>query len=233
MLGRMNSTKATMTRQAVGIRSEMHALRVSLAKQADRRTAGWRMLGRSLDRLMELWDKYDDLYESLVGFAQEVESVTDQQRQADKEAHQTFQSDVLTLRDEVQEVVDAGYAASEALKHEQTKDKKIKQMGEKFEAAYNGIDAALAEMKTSLADENTRYSLDLLKYKSGRLELIGNQIAAADGIAEALFELDLEQDTVTADNKEKRKSDMEIVLGQCETMIHSKRAAIQEKLDVE
>ena len=68
-----------MMRQAAGIRAEMHAMRMNLAKHTDGRTAGWRTLGRSLDRLMELWDKYDDLYESLVGFAQEVESVTDQQ----------------------------------------------------------------------------------------------------------------------------------------------------------
>ena len=162
-----------MTRQAVGIWSEMHAIRMSLAKFTEGRTTGWKALGRSLDRLMELWEKYDDLYKSLVGFAAEVETVTEEQRRADREAHQTFQSDLLILRDEVQLVVDAGHEASEALEPERDKDKRIKQMGERFEAAYNGIDAALAEMKTSLADENTRYSLDLLNYKSGRLELLG------------------------------------------------------------
>ena len=130
-------------------------------------------------------------------------------------------------------MVDAGYEASEALKHDQTKDARIKQLGDKFEAAYNRIDTALVEMKTSLTDADTVFSLDLLNYKSGRLELLGNQIAVADGFAEALSELDLEQDTVTAENQEKRKSDAEIALGQCETMIHSKRAAIQEKLDAE
>ena len=88
-------------------------------------------------------------------------------------------------------------------------------------------------MKTSLADADTVYSLDLLNYKSGRLELLGNQIAVADGFAEALFELDLEQDTVTAENQEKRKSDAENALEQCVTMIHSKRVGIQEKFDAE
>ena len=97
--GRMNSTKIAMTRQAVGIRSEMHAIRMSLAKFTEGRTTGWKALGCSLDHLLGLWDKYDDLYESLVGFAAEVETVTEEQRRADREAHQTFQSDVLTLRD--------------------------------------------------------------------------------------------------------------------------------------
>ena len=68
-----------MTRQQVGIRSEMHALRTTLAKHADGRTTGWKALGRSLDRLMDLWSKYDDLYESLVGFADGIETITDQQ----------------------------------------------------------------------------------------------------------------------------------------------------------
>merc|ERR1712082_514032 len=104
-LGRMNSTKIAMTRQAVGIQTEMHAIRMSLAKFTEGRTTGWKALGRSLDHLMKLWEKYDDLYESLVGFAAGVETVTEQQSQADQEAHQTFQSDVLTLRDEVQLVV--------------------------------------------------------------------------------------------------------------------------------
>ena len=53
-LGRMNSTKIAMTRQAVGIRSEMHAIRMSLAKFTEGRTTGWKALGRSLDHLMGL-----------------------------------------------------------------------------------------------------------------------------------------------------------------------------------
>ena len=53
--GRMKSTKAAMARQAAGIRSEMIAMRQSLAKFTEGRTAGWKALGRSLDNLMELW----------------------------------------------------------------------------------------------------------------------------------------------------------------------------------
>ena len=130
-------------------------------------------------------------------------------------------------------VVDAGYEASEALKHDQTKDARIKQLGDKFEAAYNRIDTALVEMKMSLTDADTVFSLDLLNYKSGRLELLGNQIEVADSFAEALFALDLEQDTVTAESQNQRRSALEIMLEQCETIIRTKRAGIQEKLDAE
>ena len=105
----MKSTKAQMARQASGIRSEMIAMRNSLAKFTDGRTAGWTALGRSLNNLMEKWDAYDDNYESFVGFAAEVETVTEEQLRADAEAHQTFQSDLMILRDEVQVVLDRGH----------------------------------------------------------------------------------------------------------------------------
>ena len=112
--GRMKSTKVAMARQAVRIQSEMIAMRQSLAKFTEGRTTGWRALGRSLDNLMELWGAYDNLYESLVGFAAEVETVTEEQRRADAEAHRTFQSDLMILRNEVQLVLDAGHEASVA-----------------------------------------------------------------------------------------------------------------------
>ena len=79
--------------------------------------------------MLEQWSKYDNLYESLVGPADGIET------DADKEAHLTFQTDLFTLRDEVQVVVDAGREASETLKHDQTKDARIKQLGDKFDAA--------------------------------------------------------------------------------------------------
>ena len=96
--GRMKSTKAQMARQASGIRAEMIAMRQSLAKFTDGRTTGWRALGRSLESLMDLWKEYDDNYESLVGFAAEVETITEEQRQADADAHQTFQLDLMILK---------------------------------------------------------------------------------------------------------------------------------------
>ena len=53
-----------------------------------------------------------------MGFAAEVETVTEEQRRADGEAHQTFQSDLMILRDKVQLILDAGHEASEAQEHE-------------------------------------------------------------------------------------------------------------------
>ena len=112
--GRMKSTKVQMAKQERAIRSEMIALRQSLAKFADGRTTGWRSLGRQQSHLLGLWDEYDDNYESFVRFAEEAEAFTEEQRQATADAHQTFQSDLMILRDDVQLVLDAGREADEA-----------------------------------------------------------------------------------------------------------------------
>ena len=138
--------------------------------------------------------KYDDLYGSAIVLADGIEI------DADKQAHLSFQSDLYTLRDQIQEIVDAGREASETLKNDQTKESRLKQLGDKFDAAYNRVDTALAEMKTGLTDAETVFSLDLLNYKSEQLELLRNQMNVADSHVEALFTINLEQETVTVAN---------------------------------
>ena len=85
-------------------------------------------------------------------------------------------------------------------------------------------------MKTGLTDAETVFSLDLLNYKSERLELLRNQMNIADSHVEALFAIDLEQETVTVANQNKKRTDAEIVIEQCEDIIRTKRAVIQEKI---
>ena len=122
--GCMKSTKAQMARQASAIRSEMIAMRQSLAKFADGRTTGWRSLGRQLSHLQDLWGEYDDNYESFVRFAEEAEAFTEEQRQAMADAHQTFQSDLMILRDDVQLVLDAAGRRMRLKKTRETKTRR-------------------------------------------------------------------------------------------------------------
>ena len=76
--GRMKSTKVQMAKQERAIRSEMIALRQSLAKFTDGRTTGWRSLGRQQSNLMSLWEEYDNYYDSYVGFVEEAEAFTEE-----------------------------------------------------------------------------------------------------------------------------------------------------------
>ena len=57
MLGRINSTRASMARHKVGILSEMNALKTTLVKHNEGRSVGWKALGRSLERVLEQWSK--------------------------------------------------------------------------------------------------------------------------------------------------------------------------------
>ena len=97
-----------MARQASGIRAEMIAMRNSLTKFTDGRTTGWGALERNLDKVMGKWDAYDSNYQSLVEFAADVESVTEEQLRNEAQAHQAFQGELLILRDEALEVIDRG-----------------------------------------------------------------------------------------------------------------------------
>ena len=136
----------------------------------------------------------------------------------------------MILRDEAQIVVDHGQQEADALENVRDKDKKIKIMGDRFKAAYDGIDASLVDIRTTLADVDTRFSMELLEYQNGRLETLENQIKATDNVAHAMAALDLDQTIVSAEDKEKRKTDAEIALGRCQTMVLARKALIQEKI---
>merc|ERR1711895_232911 len=91
----------------------------------------------------------------------------------------------------------------------------------------------LAEMKLGLSDAETVFSLDLLNHKSDRLGLIRNQMNVADTYVESLFAIDLEQETVTVANQGKKRTDAEVVIEQCEDIIRTKGAVIEEKIATE
>ena len=131
MLGQINSTWASMARHKTGILSEMNVLKTTLAKHNEGRTVGWKALGRNLERVIDQWNKLDQLYETTIALADEIEV------DADKQAHMRFQSDLFALRDQIQDIVDAGREVSEDQKNEAQKESRLKQLGDKFEAAYN------------------------------------------------------------------------------------------------
>ena len=57
MLGRINSTRASMARHKTSILSEMNVLKMTHAKHNEGRTVGWKALGRNLERMLEQWSK--------------------------------------------------------------------------------------------------------------------------------------------------------------------------------
>merc|ERR1712215_58782 len=103
-------------------------------------------MGRSLERMLKKWLEVEQLYQNVIVLADGIEVP------ADKEAHMKFQLDLFTLRDQIQEVVDAGRETTENRKNEAQKENRLKMFGEKWNVAYNCIDTVLAEIKKGLID---------------------------------------------------------------------------------
>ena len=131
MLARVNDTRASMARLKTGILSEMNVLKLTLAKHNEGGNVSWKALGWNLERVINQWNKVDQLYQTAITLADGIEVDTD------KQAHMRFQLDLFTLRDQIQDIVDAGREVSEDQKNEAQKESRLKQLGDKFEAAYN------------------------------------------------------------------------------------------------
>ena len=143
----------------------MIAMRASLTKFADGGTAGWGVLQRNQEKVMEKWDAYDSNYQSLQEIAADVESVTEEQLRDEGRAHEAFQGELLILRDQALEVIDRGSEEAAARENARDEPGKLKLLGDRFKAAYNGIDAQLAEMRTFLADVDATHSFETLEYQ--------------------------------------------------------------------
>ena len=130
-MAQVNDTKASMMRLKTAILSEMAVLKANLAKHNDGGNVSWKAMGRNLERVINQWKEVDQLYQTVIALADGIEV------DADKQAHMRFQLDLFTLRDQIQDIVDAGREVSEDQKNEAQKESRLKQLGDEFEAAYN------------------------------------------------------------------------------------------------
>ena len=131
MMARVNDTKASMMRIKTTIFSEMTVLKATLAKHNDGGNVSWKAMGRSLERVLKEWLEVEQLYQNIIALADGIEV------DADKQAHMRFQLDLFTLRDQIQDIVDAGRETTENRKNEVQKETRLKTFGDKFNAAYN------------------------------------------------------------------------------------------------
>ena len=138
-----------MARLKTAILSEMAVLKATLVKDNDGGNVSWKAMGRSLERVLKEWLEVEELYQNVLALTNGIEV------DADKEAHVKFQLDLFTLRDQIQDIVDAGQKVTENRKNEAQKETRLKTFGDKFNAAYNRIDTMMAELKLGLSDAET------------------------------------------------------------------------------
>ena len=155
MAGRITDNKAAMTSLKTKIRSEMTVLTANLT-----RNVSWRSLERNLERVWEEWETVEQLYQTILTLTDNVEDETE------RTAHLAFQTELFTLRDQVQDAVATARATEETRKDLARKEGRLRTFGEKWTAAYHRIDTVLAELKTCLTDGDPITSLELLEHKS-------------------------------------------------------------------
>ena len=139
MAARIADIKASMTGTKTKIRSEMTVLTVNLQKNVS-----WQSLERNLKRVWKEWEEVEKLYQTVLSLMDNVED------EAERDAHLTFQTELFTLRDQVQDAVTAGQDAEETRNNLARKEGKIRTFGEKWTAAYHRMDMVLGELKTRL-----------------------------------------------------------------------------------
>ena len=107
MLARINDTRASMARLKTAILSEMTVLKATLAKHNEEGNVSWKAMGWSLEHVINQWKEVDQLYQTVIALADGIEV------DADKQAHMRFQLDLFTLRDQIQDIIDAGREVTE------------------------------------------------------------------------------------------------------------------------
>ena len=97
MAGRIVDVKASMISLKTKIRSKMTVLAANLQKNVS-----WRSLERNLERVWKEWEEVEKLYQTVLSLMDNVED------EAERDAHLAFQTELFTLRDQVQDAVAAG-----------------------------------------------------------------------------------------------------------------------------
>ena len=97
MAKRIADIKASMTGLKTKIRSEMTVLAANLQKNVS-----WRSLERNLECVWKEWAEVEKLYQNVLSLMDNDED----ERKHD--AHLQFQTELFTLRDQVQDAVTAG-----------------------------------------------------------------------------------------------------------------------------
>ena len=97
--------------------------------------------------------------------------ISEQEAEDSRLAHEQFQTQYLTLIGQVQDALDKLREEEEAQERENLKVSKVRQLGERWAAAYQHIETVLGELKTRLEGKPID-NVELLGVKSAQLDEI-------------------------------------------------------------
>ena len=136
----LGELRAAMHRLKGTLRSRMEVMEAELAKEQTQRLK--RSLARRLGHAETDWNKVEDYY------TRSLTLITEQEAEDGCLAHEQFQTQYLTLIGRVQDALDKLRDEEEAQEQENLKVSKVRQLGERWEAAYQHIETVLGDLKT-------------------------------------------------------------------------------------
>ena len=154
----LGEIRAAMNRLKGKIRSQMEVMEAELGEELFPKQS----LARTLGRAETDWNKVEDYY------MHKLTLIDEQEAEDGRLAHEQFQTQYLTLIGRVQDALDKHREEKEARERDHLKVSRVRQLGERWEVAYQHIDTVLAELKTGLEGEPID-NVELLGVKSARL----------------------------------------------------------------
>ena len=121
----------------------------------------WRSLARKLGRAEKSWAELENHFAHilLVGSKEEAEEA--------RGDHEEFQTELFALLSRVQDAIDKAKDEEEALTEADSRESRIRVLGERWVGAYHRIETVLGELQTWLGGDPID-NLELLEIKSAR-----------------------------------------------------------------
>ena len=105
---------------------------------------------------------------------------------------------------------------------------KVRQLGERWEAAYQYIETFLGELKTRLEGEPID-NIELLEVKSALLDEVKTQINSATVLVDSMFTTDPDQSVITLEAQGTRRTAVEVKVHACEELVAKMQVVINAR----
>ena len=179
-------------------------------------------LRRKLGNAETFWKEMENYYIHIRTFTDE------DQAEIDRVAFEEFQTRYLDVNGRVEDALEDHRIEEETREQDRLKVLKVKQLSDRWEAAYQHIETVLEELKTRLEGEPIE-NVELLQVKSSQLEAIKEHISASAMVVDSMFAKDPEQTVVTIETQGTRKTQAETRINVCEELLAKFQAAINAR----
>ena len=140
----LGELRAAMNRLKGTLRSQMKMMEADLRKDPFPKLSLLRELGNAETE----WNKVQDCYDHILTMT------GDKQAEDDHLAYEELQTCYCNLNEQVMDALEEHQEEEEACERDRLKVSKVRQLGDRWEAAYLHIDTVLGELKTLLGGEN-------------------------------------------------------------------------------